>query len=279
MAVGGLSRTGIGAIGGSIDGVGVYGITTRAVGVWAQTLAPRTRWGAWTLGLYAASPGAAAVFDGHVIVRGDLIVDQNHSLVVSTPGNKYGAVKFSDGSQRLVCAIESPEAWFEDFGEASLVKGKAHVALDPDFARTVDVRRYHVFLTPYGENAGLYVARRTRNGFDVAERKPGKSDLRFSWRVVSRPKSAKHKRFAKTTIQQTVERVHAAVARAKKDPKIDAALPRLDDFRVRKAAKVLKVPKLPESLMKVPSPDERRARMHAQLERARNAQRSGDEVK
>src|SRR5262249_52332089 len=153
VGVGGLSQAGIGAIGGSTDGIGVYGITTRAVGVWAQTLSPRTRDGAWPLGLYAASPGAAAVFDGHVIIRGDLIVDQNHSLVVSTPANKYGAVKFSDGSQRLVCAIESPEAWFEDFGEASLVKGKAYVALDPDFARTVDVRRYNVFITTYDECA------------------------------------------------------------------------------------------------------------------------------
>jgi hypothetical protein len=94
-----------------------------------------------------------------------------------------------------VCAIESPEAWFEDFGETKLVKGTAHVSLDPDFAETVDTQSYHVFITPYGDCGGLYVSNRTRAGFDVTEHGVGNSEVTFSWRVVATPKGAKKRRF------------------------------------------------------------------------------------
>jgi integrase len=256
MGVGGMSKWGYGTVGATNVGVGVYGISEATFGVRAQALK-----GPASIGLYADAPGAAAYFKGDVLVHGNVIIDQNHSLILGTPGNKNAAVAFPDGSQRLLCAIESPEAWFEDFGEAALAKGKVHVAFDPDFARTVDLRRYHVFLTPYGETNGLYVMRRTRRGFDVVERKQGRSSVRFSWRVVAKPKSAKHKRFAKMTARQMLRHVRAAAARASKAPKIDLALPPVNlDSRVRKTPKALKVPIPPKSLMKVPSPDERRAK-------------------
>jgi hypothetical protein len=275
MGVGGMSKWGFGTVGGSNVGVGVYGISEAGFGVLAQALK-----GPASVGLYAKAPGAAALFEGDILVHGNVIIDQNHSLILGTPGNKNAAVAFPDGSQRLLCAIESPEAWFEDFGEAALAKGKVHVAFDPDFARTFDLRRYHVFLTPYGETNGLYVIRRTRRGFDVVERKQGRSSVRFSWRVVAKPRSAKHKRFAKTTALQMLHHVRAAAARANKAPKIDLALPPVNvHSRVRKTPKVLKVPILPKSLMKVPSPDERRAKMQAHLERARKTQRNAKEAK
>src|SRR5262249_40902697 len=71
---------------------------------------------------------------------------------------------------------------------------------------------------------------RTRNGFDVAERKPGKSDLRFSWRAVARPKSAKHKRFAKTSTVRAKSRSSATCAL----PFTRDALPRFSDTLWRK---------------------------------------------
>ena len=63
-----------------------------------------------------------------------------------------------DGTHRLLYSIESPESQFEDFGEARLVKGRARVAIDRDFAAVADTRQYHVFLTPYGDSHGLYVS-------------------------------------------------------------------------------------------------------------------------
>ena len=100
--------------------------------------------------MYAQAGENAGVFKGNVTVNGH--------LVVQGAGAKNGVVTLKDGSHRLVCAIESPEAWFEDLGEAKLVKGTAHVALDLDFAQAVDTASYHVFITPYGDCGGLYVS-------------------------------------------------------------------------------------------------------------------------
>jgi hypothetical protein len=207
------------------------------------------------VGLYATAPNAAAVFKGNVVVEGNLVVKEGYNLIVQTVGNKNGVVSFADGSHRLLYAIESPEAWFEDIGEASLVKGKAHIALDPSFLRVIDVNRFHVFITPYGETEGLYISRRTKRGFDVTERKQGKSSVRFSWRIVARPKSAKNKRFAKTPIVQSVNRLGSAGNRGEAAHNIDtAALSTHEQKRsLRDAPKMLKrkKPKLPK-LPKLP---------------------------
>src|SRR5207245_627461 len=102
-----------------------------------------------------------------------------------------------DGTHRLLYCVESPESQFEDFGEVKLVKGKADVRLDRDFIAVADTRHYHVFLTPYGDSAGLYVTARRRTGFQVREQGGGKSTLAFSYRVVAKRKGAAAKRFAK----------------------------------------------------------------------------------
>jgi hypothetical protein len=268
-AVGGASKTGAGVLGTSVSNnavagfswapldvhrisvdpvsAGVAGVAATGVGVLAASLQ-----GANAVGLYATAPTTAAIFKGNVVVDGTLFVTTGNSLIVQTPENKSGVVTFADGSQHLVCAIESPEAWLEDFGEAVLVKGKAHVALDPPFAHAVDVGRFHVFITPYGETAGLYVSRRTRRGFDVAERKPGKSSLRFSWRVVARPKSAKNKRFAKTTIPEF------AKSKGNRRPNLKIAMPSMNGIDMPAPPKMPKppkraIPKLPEP-PKLPKP-------------------------
>ena len=48
-----------------------------------------------------------------MLIEGDLAVT----------GVKGAVVPHEDGSHRLLCAIESPESWFEDFGEAALKDG------------------------------------------------------------------------------------------------------------------------------------------------------------
>ena len=196
-----------GVAGVSARGLGVAGISGEGVGIAAHaTNKPNA------VGLYAKGKGAAAVLDGDVFVNGNLTVNKGFKLTVVTPANKHGVVALGN-SDHLVCAIESPEAWLEDFGEAALVNGKAHVALEARFKRSIDAQRYHVFLTAYGENAGLHVSRRSASGFDVAERTPGRSNVRFSWRVVAKPRHAQHKRFDKATTPRTLERVHAAAVR------------------------------------------------------------------
>jgi hypothetical protein len=84
--------------------------------------------------------------------------------------------------------MESPECWFEDFGEAQLIAGKSEIKLDALFASVVKTRDYHVFLSPYGDCNGLYVSRRTARGFTVRELKKGLGKVGFSYRVVARRK-------------------------------------------------------------------------------------------
>jgi hypothetical protein len=132
--------------------------------------------------------GFAGIFLGSVVTWGPL---------VNFGGPKSAAVPHPDGSHRLLYCMESPESWFEDFGEGKLVKGKAAVKIDKDFAGVAKTDAYHVFLSPYGESNGLYVSRRNRNGFEVREQGGGRNSLTFSYRVVARRKDVPTERLPK----------------------------------------------------------------------------------
>ena len=95
--------------------------------------------------------------------------------------------------------MESPESWFEDFGEASLDHGRLRVSLDADFASAIDTGKYHVFLTPYGDSNGLYVSHRDRLGFEVREHQGGTNNITFSYRVVAKRKDIAGERLAHVT--------------------------------------------------------------------------------
>ena len=74
----------------------------------------------------------------------------------------------------------------EDFGSGTLVNGSGVVHLDPAFAKMMDGTGYQVFLTPDGDNRGLYVAQKTANSFLVRESQGGHSSLAFDYRIVAR---------------------------------------------------------------------------------------------
>jgi hypothetical protein len=153
------------------------------------------------IGIYATtfvSDHWAGVFQGDVNVTGNAYVDGG--LIVFGP--KWAAVPYRDGTHRLLYAMESPEAWFEDFGRGRLVRGKARVRLDPIFAGVVRAGAYHVFLTAEGESQGLYVRRRTRTAFEVWERGGGRSSVGFSYRVVAKRKDIPGRRFEKVKIRR-----------------------------------------------------------------------------
>jgi hypothetical protein len=150
---------------------GVYGIGT--VGVCARM-----------------QPGgiAAAWFCGDVHVWGNHIVH----------GAKSAAVPHPDGSHRLLYSLECPESWFEDFGTGKLVKGRARVKLEKNFAALVRTRAYHVFLSPEGDSRGLYVSRQDAGGFEVREQQGGTTSVKFSYRVVAKRKDIAARRLVKT---------------------------------------------------------------------------------
>ncbi|MCA1667768.1 MAG: hypothetical protein LC793_10340, partial [Thermomicrobia bacterium] len=211
MGVKGIAgTTGYGVAGTSASGIGVYGTTggtglvaglygasSTAYGIIGSTTAS----GYSGLTAITGTPGVAALaatstvssafaayFSGFTYVQGNFAVT----------GNKSAAVMHPDGTYRLLYCVESPEAWFEDFGEATLVGGKAEVKLDPDFAALVLTTDYHVFPVSHdAASKGLAVIARRADGFTVAEHSDGTSAGTFSWRVVAKRKDNPGKRLEK----------------------------------------------------------------------------------
>jgi hypothetical protein len=185
------SGTGAG-VAGFGESVGVHG-EGQALGVGVSGSAPSDGTGVQAtggIGLFASGGFAAGFFDGKVVVVGDLIV----------LGKKSAAMRHADGSHRLLYSVESPESWFEDFGEGRLVKGKAKVKLEPAFASVIKTNSFHVFLTPYGDSNGLYVSQRSKQGFEVSEQGNGKGSVPFSYRIVAKRKDIKGERLAKIAL-------------------------------------------------------------------------------
>ena len=111
---------------------------------------------------------------GTPITTGDLYVQRNFQV----SGTKSAAVPHPDGTHRLLYCVESPEAWFEDFGEGTITAGKAEVRLDPDFAAVVDTntlhvvhhraRRHHHLHVPAAQRDGLFRGGRSQTALRSA---------------------------------------------------------------------------------------------------------------
>jgi len=160
-------------------------------------------------GVFAISSTSAGVFGVSNRAMGVLGIGSSWGGVfwgglLCASGPKNAAVRHPDGAHRLMHSLECPESWFEDFGRAKLVRGKARVEIDPTFV--VFVRGdYHVFLAPEGECRGMYVARRTRAGFVVREQGGGRSNVEFSYRIVARRKDVTSPRFQKVKLEAPKE--------------------------------------------------------------------------
>lgn len=156
-------------------GTGVYGSSFSGTGVYGQS-----------------AIGNAGQFQGSVGITGNLTVTTGNLMVT---GTKSAIVPGPDGTYRKLYAVEAPENWFEDFGKAQLVNGRATVQIEPEFALTVLTTDYHVFLTPYGDSRGLYVTNQTSTGFEVREQGGGTSSVSFSYRIVAKRKDVAPPRF------------------------------------------------------------------------------------
>jgi len=131
--------------------------------------------------------------------RGSCYIDLANDLNCS--GSKNAVVPIEGGKRTVaMSAIEAPQNWFEDFGEASLSNGAAVVQLDSTYTQTVNSdTKYQVFLTPYGDCKGLYVTNRTANSFEVRELGGGKANLSFGYRIAVLRKNFENVRFADHT--------------------------------------------------------------------------------
>ncbi len=103
------------------------------------------------------------------------------------PGTVSTLVKDASNQQRIMYAPETPEVLLQDYGNATLVNGQAHVELDPIFARNILVNIDHplkVFVQLNGDCNGVYVLNRTSSSFDVKELSNGTSNVEFTYTVV-----------------------------------------------------------------------------------------------
>jgi hypothetical protein len=182
----GSANTGTG-VNGSSAAVAVSGNSPQGVAIWGVSPAGYAIVGTTNRGAVGGGwLGLAGYFVGPVIVDGPFTVT----------GGKGAAVPHPDGTHRVLYSLESPESWFEDFGEGALANGNAEVRIDPDFAAVVKTDEYYVFLTPYGDCRGLYVSNRSTDGFKVREQQGGTSNVRFSYRIVARRKDIDGERLA-----------------------------------------------------------------------------------
>lgn len=123
--VAGNSSSGSGVFGQSSTGIGVYGVSTGLYGVRGD--AGTAQGSAGLLG-FAGNPNAVAF--GSVVTGGAVFAGFFNGAVVvsgnfSVTGSKSAAVKDKSGTYRLMHCVEAPEAWFEDYGTATVTNGKA----------------------------------------------------------------------------------------------------------------------------------------------------------
>ncbi len=145
--------------------------------------------------------------DGNVDILGQYQVNGNCVAGCSRPrgGSPAAAVR------RYVPTTSIPTT--EDFGEAQLVNGVAHVALSPDFANVISAHTgYLVFITPEGDTNGVYVTNKTTSGFTVRENHGGTSSVAFQYRIVAHPFGEQGSRLPKVVSAPTRTEPHAVRA-------------------------------------------------------------------
>jgi len=154
----------------SENGVGVYGLgsstTGQNYGVFGRSNSPTGGYGVWCAGNFAVT------------------------------GSKSCAVQTSQGPTLMYCQ-ESPENWFEDFGEGHLLDGRCHIDLDPLFLETVTIDASNpmlVFLQPFSRSCSGLVVERGKTGFDAYHPSDSDAEGSFGYRIVAKRKGFENKR-------------------------------------------------------------------------------------
>jgi hypothetical protein len=187
VGVYGLGRQGVVGETSSPDGNGVYGFATAAtgqsLGVYGRSVST-SGWGVH--GWAAATTGTTFGVFGRSDSTSPTAYGVYYTGGLGGTGTMAGIVETEDYGWRHLYAVEAPGTWFEDFGQARLVDGKATVTIEPIFAQTVNLAQpYHVFLTPMGD-CPLYVAEKTPTSFTVRAHGGQTCDVAFDYRIIAK---------------------------------------------------------------------------------------------
>jgi hypothetical protein len=165
---------------------GVIGISKESggYGLYGQN---QSASGDYSIGVYGESSSATgwAGYFWNGVGNGVYVSGGSGKVGLTVAGGSKNAVVATDEGSHLLYSEESSEVWFSDYGFGQLQEGKAVVAIDPLFAKTVNLAEpYHVFVQVYGD-AEVYVSNRTAQSFEVHLR-DGDPSVEFSYRLVAK---------------------------------------------------------------------------------------------
>jgi len=202
----GASADGVIGIGSGATGFGVNGQNSNVLGTGiagagnnsGPSYLTNGSGGAFTgtqIGVYGrstntVSPSGGGYFSNAVSVNNWAYVAYYYSgtaYKVYGNGTVSTIVKDTKGDMVTLHCPETPEAYFQDYGSGKLVNGKAHIDIDPIFAKNIAVNQDHplrVFIQLQGDCKGVYTTNETQTGFDVTELQGGQSNVPFTWTVV-----------------------------------------------------------------------------------------------
>lgn len=196
---------GVHGFGQGVNYAGVTGASTteNGNGIIARAPGGLSAYALWANG----GEGLAGRFDGNVRINagpsGLPSLEVFGRVRVNGPleitGGKSAVVPLADGSSALMYSLECPDSWLEDFGFGQLSDGAGRVQIDGNFASAIgNEASYHVFLSEYDGNNGLYVTHRSSSGFEVHSTTPGASG-EFSYRIVAKRADIPAPRFQMTS--------------------------------------------------------------------------------
>ncbi len=113
----------------------------------------------------------------------------NYKILQGTVGSVSCAVKDLNGKYVVMHCAETPEFYFQDYGQGKLLNGFVHINLDPILAKNVAITSQHplrVFVQlEDNENCkGVVVKNKTTTGFDVVELNGGTSNTPFTYTII-----------------------------------------------------------------------------------------------
>ena len=176
-------------------GCGVSGVGTQ-YGIWgiATTTVNTTGTSTSTTNGAAASAGgyfevdAAGVPQTWAYVGVREVAGAGGLRKIIGPGTVNTIVKDLIGNRVALSCPEAPENLFQDYGQGQLINGKAHIIIDPIFAKNIVVNEKHplrVFVQLEGDCKGVYVTNKTGTSFDVIELNGGNSNIPFSFSITA----------------------------------------------------------------------------------------------
>ncbi len=115
------------------------------------------------------------------------VANTHYKIWQNTAGTVATCVPDLNGNAVTLHAPETPEFYFQDYGQAQLSNGRAHISIDPILAKNVTINELHplrVFVQLEGDCNGVYVTNKTATGFDVVELNNGTSNVAFQWSII-----------------------------------------------------------------------------------------------